>query len=81
MQPRRQPSSDSSSREPDRNLVRINVLAFAAARGLDEEHAIAAFLHADLVRQMFCVLGWFPLKLRVLACFRAWWLVLKSAVA
>ena len=65
----------------DRNLVRINVLAFAAARGLDEEHAIAAFLHADLVRQMFCVLGWFPLKLRVLACFRAWWLVLKSAVA
>jgi ATP-dependent exoDNAse (exonuclease V) alpha subunit len=30
----------------DRNLVRINVLAFAAARDLDEEHAIAAFLHA-----------------------------------
>jgi hypothetical protein len=29
----------------DRDLVRINVLAFAAARGLDEEHAIAAFLH------------------------------------
>jgi len=27
----------------DRNLVRINVLAFAAARGLDEEHAVAAF--------------------------------------
>jgi hypothetical protein len=24
----------------DRNLVRINVLAFAAARGLDEEHKI-----------------------------------------
>ena len=31
----------------DRELVRINVLAFAAARGLDEEHAIAAFLHAS----------------------------------
>ena len=30
----------------DRDLVRINVLAFAAARGLDEEHTIAAFLHA-----------------------------------
>jgi Family of unknown function (DUF5939) len=30
----------------DRNLIRINVLAFAAAHGLDEEHAIAAFLHA-----------------------------------
>src|SRR5207248_10810907 len=30
----------------DGDLVRINVLAFAAARGLDEEHAIAAFLHA-----------------------------------
>ena len=31
----------------DRELVRINVLAFAAARGLDEEHTIAAFLHAS----------------------------------
>src|ERR1700751_4864225 len=30
----------------DRALVRINVLGFAAARGLDEEHAVAAFLHA-----------------------------------
>jgi class 3 adenylate cyclase len=30
----------------DRELARINVLAFAAARGLDEERAIAAFLHA-----------------------------------
>lgn len=30
----------------DRNLVRINVLAFAAACGLKEEPAIAAFLHA-----------------------------------
>jgi class 3 adenylate cyclase len=30
----------------DRDLARINVLAFAAARGLDEERAIAAFLHA-----------------------------------
>ena len=31
----------------DRELVRINALAFAAARGLDEEQAIAAFLHAS----------------------------------
>ncbi|MFZ0524309.1 MAG: DUF5939 domain-containing protein [Xanthobacteraceae bacterium] len=30
----------------DRDLVRINVLAFAAAHGLDEERTIAAFLHA-----------------------------------
>ncbi|MGA7788153.1 MAG: DUF5939 domain-containing protein [Xanthobacteraceae bacterium] len=30
----------------DHELARINVLAFAAARGLDEERAIAAFLHA-----------------------------------
>jgi len=30
----------------DRELARINVLAFAAARGLDEERTIAAFLHA-----------------------------------
>ncbi len=30
----------------DRDLVRINVLAFAAAHGLDEEKTIAAFLHA-----------------------------------
>ncbi len=30
----------------DRDLVRINVLAFAAERGLDEERTIAAFLHA-----------------------------------
>jgi class 3 adenylate cyclase len=30
----------------DRDLVRINVLAFAAACGLDEERAISAFLHA-----------------------------------
>ena len=30
----------------DRELVRINVLAFATARGLDEERVIAAFLHA-----------------------------------
>jgi class 3 adenylate cyclase len=30
----------------DRDLNRINALAFAAARGLDEEKAIAAFLHA-----------------------------------
>jgi hypothetical protein len=33
----------------DRNLVRINVLAFAAARGLDEEHAIAAFLNFGIL--------------------------------
>ena len=31
---------------PDRELCRINVLAFAAKRGLDEERVIAAFLHA-----------------------------------
>ena len=30
----------------DRDLVRINVLAFAAARGLEEERTIAAFLRA-----------------------------------
>ena len=30
----------------DRDLVRINVLAFAAAHRLDEERTIAAFLHA-----------------------------------
>jgi class 3 adenylate cyclase len=30
----------------DRELARINVLAFAAAHGLDEERTIAAFLHA-----------------------------------
>ena len=30
----------------DRELVRINVLAFAAAHGLDEERTIGAFLHA-----------------------------------
>src|SRR5262245_30282026 len=30
----------------DRELVRINVLAFAARNGLDEEKTIAAFLHA-----------------------------------
>src|SRR5206468_12937605 len=31
---------------PDRELCRINVLEFAAQRGLDEERAVAAFLHA-----------------------------------
>jgi class 3 adenylate cyclase len=31
---------------PDRHLVRINALDFAKKNGLDEEHAIAAFLHA-----------------------------------
>jgi len=31
---------------PDRDLCRVNVLDFAAKYGLDEERAIAAFLHA-----------------------------------
>jgi hypothetical protein len=31
---------------PDRALCRVNVLDFAASVGLDEERAIAAFLHA-----------------------------------
>src|SRR5690348_18068108 len=31
----------------DRHLVRVNVLAFAARRGLDEERVISAFLHAS----------------------------------
>src|SRR5688500_6639878 len=31
---------------PDRDLNRINALAFAAKHGLDEERTIAAFLHA-----------------------------------
>jgi len=31
---------------PDRALCRVNVLDFAAQRGLDEERAVAAFLHA-----------------------------------
>lgn len=31
---------------PDRALSRVNVIAFAAANALDEERAIAAFLHA-----------------------------------
>jgi Family of unknown function (DUF5939) len=31
---------------PDRALSRVNVLDFAAANRLDEERAIAAFLHA-----------------------------------
>src|SRR5271169_4176911 len=30
----------------DRDLCRVNALAFAAKRGLDEERTIAAFLHA-----------------------------------
>jgi class 3 adenylate cyclase len=30
----------------DRDLARINVLAFATAHGLDEEHVIGTFLHA-----------------------------------
>ena len=30
----------------DRDLCRVNALAFAASRGLDEEETIAAFLHA-----------------------------------
>ena len=31
---------------PDRDLCRVNVLDFAAKHGLDEERALAAFLHA-----------------------------------
>ena len=31
----------------DRHLCRINVLEFAAKRGLDEEKVISAFLHAS----------------------------------
>src|SRR5260221_9533377 len=31
----------------DRHLVRINVVAFAARHGLDEEKVISAFLHAS----------------------------------
>src|SRR6516225_3907621 len=31
---------------PDRALCRVNALEFAAQRGLDEEHTVAAFLHA-----------------------------------
>ena len=31
----------------DRHLIRINVLAFSAKRGLDEERVITAFLHAS----------------------------------
>ena len=44
----------------DRSLCRINVLDFAKANGLDEEHAIAAFLHAarlgifDMSWNMLC---------------------------
>ncbi len=34
---------------PDRCLNRINALAFAEKRGLDEERVIAAFLHAARV--------------------------------
>ena len=34
---------------PDRSLVRINALAFAANAGLDEETVIAAFLHASVI--------------------------------
>src|SRR5271156_3334447 len=34
------------SEAPDRDLCRINVLDFAAKHGLDEERALAAFLHA-----------------------------------
>jgi len=33
----------------DRELCRVNVLDFAAKRGLDEERVIAAFLHAARV--------------------------------
>src|SRR6476660_9401196 len=43
----------------DRHLCRINVLAFAAKHGLDEEKVISAFLHASR-------LGLFELKWNVL---------------
>ena len=45
---------------PDRALSRVNVLDFAAANGLNEEHVIAAFLHAarlglfDLAWNVLC---------------------------
>jgi class 3 adenylate cyclase len=45
---------------PDRALSRVNVLDFAASHGLDEERAIAAFLHAarlgvfDLAWNVLC---------------------------
>jgi class 3 adenylate cyclase len=35
------------SEAPDRELCRINALDFAAKRGLDEEHSLAAFVHAS----------------------------------
>ena len=41
---------------PDRALCRVNVLDFAAKSGLDEEAAIAAFLHA--ARQGLFELSW-----------------------
>jgi len=41
---------------PDRALCRINVLDFAATAGLDEDRAIAAFLHA--ARQGIFELSW-----------------------
>jgi class 3 adenylate cyclase len=44
---------------PDRRLCRINALAFAAKEDLDEEQAIAGFLHA-------CRLGLFELSWNVL---------------
>src|SRR6516225_647983 len=31
---------------PDRDLCRVNVIDFARQAGVDEEHAVAAFLHA-----------------------------------
>ncbi len=34
---------------PDRDLCRINALAFASRHGLDEERTIAAFLHAGTI--------------------------------
>jgi class 3 adenylate cyclase len=34
---------------PDRKLCRVNVLAFAASEGLDEEQTINAFLHASSI--------------------------------
>ena len=38
----------------DRHLCRINVLAFAAKRGFNEEKVISAFLHASRLGFSIC---------------------------
>ena len=40
------PSSGWFAKGLDRDLCRVNVLAFAGKNGLDEERTVAAFLHA-----------------------------------